>query len=233
MASIMLSVVRIEFELREPDRSESSVSGSGELTRDREPTVEFLSPAIGEGAASPVMLFPETLREMLELFEGFREYDWRGKVPYGLRSRRVVTSAITSPFCSGGALYCFSPPMWLSSIVSWRVAFVLLSRSKYLRVTARLSAYSARFSLTMPSRGFCGASGSPCTESCSNIRGLILNPMMIATHLFNDELQLARLQVHGLPVDRHLNSDVHGLTPFDVVLLQRYVGRPATRIMRE
>jgi len=73
MASIMLSVVRTVFALFEPDKRASRVSGSGELTRVREPMFELLSPEIGEGTASPVVLFPDTLREVLELFEGLRE----------------------------------------------------------------------------------------------------------------------------------------------------------------
>jgi len=104
IASMMLSVVRTEFPLLELDKRASRESGSGELMRDRERLIEPLSPGTGESAVRPVVLFPDALREAVELLEGLREYEWRGRVPYGLRSRRVVTSAITSPFCSGGAL---------------------------------------------------------------------------------------------------------------------------------
>ena len=125
MASMMLSVVRNDsgFGLSARDRGEFGLEPPGAGTGwVRSPFMPNAGPA-----------------------EGRREKDGRGRDPYGLFSNRVATPAITSPFRKGGDLYAFSPSMCVSSIVSCKVAFVLLCLRRCCRITGPSSAYSAKF----------------------------------------------------------------------------------------
>ena len=54
--------------------------------------------------------------------------------------------------------------------------------------------------------------------------------MITTAHLHDHQFQLARLQLLSLAVDAHLNSNVDGMSPFDVVVLELDELCPTTRL---